>query len=76
MSLRHVIEQLRKKQRGQGPTEMVNYRNNKLTDFLKSYFEGQGSIRMILCINPKDVEYDESIVGKNTKYETACTSNV
>jgi kinesin family protein 23 len=31
---------------------MVPYRESKLTSFFKSYFDGEGRIRMILCVNP------------------------
>ncbi|CAF1594843.1 unnamed protein product, partial [Adineta ricciae] len=33
-------------------TLMVPYRESKLTSFFKSYFDGEGRIRMTLCVNP------------------------
>lgn len=38
---------------------MVPYRQSKLTSFFKSYFDGEGRIRMILCINPTVDGYEE-----------------
>ena len=40
---------------------MVPYRDSKLTLLFKNYFEGFGKIKMILCINPSLVEFDETI---------------
>uniref|UniRef100_A0A0K0E7M4 Kinesin-like protein n=1 Tax=Strongyloides stercoralis TaxID=6248 RepID=A0A0K0E7M4_STRER len=40
---------------------VIPYRENKLTIFLKNFFEGSGYIRMIICINPKLEDYDENI---------------
>ena len=51
---------------------MVPYRDAKLTHLFKNYFEGDGRVRMIVCVNPKADEYDETVVGwiyrKNFKY--------
>jgi kinesin family protein 23 len=38
---------------------MVPYRQSKLTSFFKSYFDGEGRIRMILCVNPTADGYEE-----------------
>ena len=38
---------------------MVPYRQSKLTSFFKSYFDGEGRIRMILCVNPTVDGYEE-----------------
>ena len=43
--------------------QMVPYRDSKLTLLFKNYFEGHGRIKMILCINPSAVEFDETIVS-------------
>ena len=40
---------------------MVPYRDSKLTMLFKNYFEGFGKIKMILCINPSAIEFDETI---------------
>jgi kinesin family protein 23 len=42
---------------------MVPYRDSKLTLLFKNYFEGNGKIKMILCINPSAVEFDETFVS-------------
>ena len=39
--------------------QMVPYRESKLTSFFKSYFDGEGRIRMILCVNPTVDGYEE-----------------
>ena len=41
---------------------MVPYRDAKLTHLFKNYFEGDGRVRMIVCVNPKADEYDETVV--------------
>lgn len=41
---------------------MVPYRDSKLTLLFKNYFEGNGKIKMVLCINPSAVEFDETVV--------------
>jgi kinesin family member 23 len=43
--------------------KMVPYRDSKLTLLFKNYFEGYGKIKMILCINPSAIEFDETIVS-------------
>ena len=41
---------------------MVPYRDSKLTPLFKNYFEGDGRVRMIVCVNPKADEYDATVV--------------
>lgn len=41
---------------------MIPYRDSKLTLLFKNYFEGNGKIKMVLCINPNALEFDETIV--------------
>ena len=41
---------------------MVPYRDSKLTNLFKNYFEGEGKVRMIVCVNPKSDDYDETMV--------------
>lgn len=60
MGLRNCIEILRENQRT-GVNKMVPYRDNKLTHLFKSYFEGEGKIRMIICVNPRSEDYDETL---------------
>ncbi|CAF2946028.1 unnamed protein product [Rotaria sp. Silwood2] len=58
MVLRQCFEILRENQ-AQGTSKMVPYRESKLTSFFKSYFDGEGRIRMILCVNPTVDGYEE-----------------
>lgn len=60
MALRNCMETLRENILS-GTRKMVPYRDSKLTLLFKNYFEGNGKIKMILCINPSQVEFDETI---------------
>lgn len=42
--------------------QMVPYRDSKLTHLFKNYFDGEGKVRMIVCVNPKAEDYEESLV--------------
>jgi len=42
----------------------VPYRDSKLTHLFKNYFDGEGKVRMIVCVSPKAEDYDESIVRR------------
>ena len=67
MALRNCIETLRENIIS-STRKMVPYRDSKLTLLFKNYFEGNGKIKMILCINPSSQEFDETIVSnKNRK---------
>ena len=39
----------------------VPYRDDKLTHLFRNYFEGTGSVKMIVCINPRQQDFDENI---------------
>ncbi|XP_020659349.3 kinesin-like protein KIF23 isoform X3 [Pogona vitticeps] len=60
MTLRTCIEALRENQT-YGTNKMVPYRDSKLTHLFKNYFDGEGKVRMIVCVNPKAEDYDESL---------------
>jgi len=60
MALRNCLETLRENIMS-GTRKMVPYRDSKLTLLFKNYFEGNGKIKMILCINPSSIEFDETI---------------
>ncbi|XP_053129060.1 kinesin-like protein KIF23 isoform X6 [Hemicordylus capensis] len=60
MTLRTCIEALRENQ-AYGTNKMVPYRDSKLTHLFKNYFDGEGKVRMIVCVNPKAEDYDESL---------------
>lgn len=61
MTLRSCLEILRENQ-NQGTSKMVPYRDSKLTHLFKNYFDGEGQVRMIVCVNPRADDYDETIV--------------
>lgn len=60
MVLRTCIETLRENQKF-GTNKMVQYRDSRLTHLFKNYFDGEGKVRMIVCVNPCAVEYDETL---------------
>lgn len=65
--LRRCFEQLRENTRKRKIGEVpVPYREQKLTLLFKSYFEGHGKIRMIVCVNPRPSDYEENIVSRCT----------
>lgn len=43
--------------------QMVPYRDSKVTHLFKNYFDGEGKVRMIVCVNPKADDYDETMVS-------------
>ena len=42
--------------------QIVPYRDSKLTLLFKRYFDGEGKVSMIVCLNPRSSDYDETIV--------------
>lgn len=60
MTLRSCLEILRENQLT-GGTKMVPYRDSKLTHLFKNYFDGDGQVRMIVCVNPSAEDYDETL---------------
>lgn len=60
MVLRNCIDALRENQRS-NQSKLVPYRDSKLTQLFKSYFEGQGSIKMTICVNPSADDFDETV---------------
>lgn len=60
MKLRSCIDVLRENQR-LNQNKIVPYRDNKLTHLFKSYFEGCGSIKMTICVNPSSDDFEETI---------------
>ncbi|CAN7984364.1 unnamed protein product, partial [Ixodes hexagonus] len=59
MVLRTCIEILRENQTT-GSNKMVPYRDTKLTHLFKNFFDGEGKVRMIVCVNPRPDDYDET----------------
>ena len=67
MALRNCMEAL-KENLASTTKKIVPFRDSKLTMLFKNYFEGNGKIKMVLCINPSSQEFDETIVSlKKTK---------
>lgn len=62
MTLRTCLEILRENQLN-GSNKKVPYRDSKVSHLFKNYFEGEGSVKMIVCINPRNEDYDESVVS-------------
>ncbi|KAI6648494.1 hypothetical protein LOD99_8126 [Oopsacas minuta] len=58
MVLRTCIETLRDNQT-QGCNKLVPYRDSRLTHLFKNFFEGEGKVRMIICLNPRNEDYEE-----------------
>ncbi|KYN28299.1 Kinesin-like protein KIF23 [Trachymyrmex cornetzi] len=67
MTLRSCLEILRENQ-NQGTNKIVPYRDSKLTHLFKNYFDGEGQVRMIVCVNPRADDYDETIVRQVMKF--------
>ena len=59
MTLRNCLEILRENNMN-GIAKKVPYRDSKLTHLFKNYFDGEGSVKMIVCINPRSEDYDET----------------
>lgn len=59
LTLRKCFDYLRENQKG--ASKLIPYRDSKLTHLFKSYFEGDGIVKMIICINPNLNDYEEII---------------
>jgi kinesin family protein 23 len=46
-----------------GANKMVPYRDSKVTHLFKNYFDGEGQVKMIVCVNPRAEDYDETVVS-------------
>ncbi|CAN9506586.1 unnamed protein product [Ophioblennius macclurei] len=61
MTLRTCMEVLRENQMC-GTNRMVPYRDSKVTHLFKNYFDGEGRVRMVVCVNPKADDYEETML--------------
>ncbi|XP_056273656.1 kinesin-like protein KIF23 isoform X1 [Pseudoliparis swirei] len=61
LNLRTCIEILRENQMC-GTNRMVPYRDSKVTHLFKNYFDGEGKVRMVVCVNPKVDDYEETLL--------------
>jgi len=60
MNLRRCMERLRENQKT-GRNGAVPYRDDRLTHLFRNYFEGIGSVKMIVCVNPRQADFDENV---------------
>lgn len=60
MTLRTCMEILRDNQLNNA-NRLVPYRDSRLTLLFKNYFEGEGGVHMIVCINPASEDYEENL---------------
>lgn len=60
MTLRTCLECLRDNQKG--GNKMIPYRESRLTHLFKNFFEGEGQVSMIVCVNPAIKDLDETLV--------------
>ena len=60
MNLRRCIEKLRENQKS-GKNGAVPYRDDRLTHLFRNYFEGIGSVKMVVCVNPRQADFDENV---------------
>lgn len=58
-ALRKCIRALRDRE----PTSTIQYREYSLTRLFKSYFEGHGSVCMVLCVKPTAEDYHENNIA-------------
>uniref|UniRef100_A0A3B4YPV1 Kinesin-like protein n=1 Tax=Seriola lalandi dorsalis TaxID=1841481 RepID=A0A3B4YPV1_SERLL len=61
LTLRTCIEILRENQMC-GTNKMVPYRDSKVTHLFKNYFDGEGKVKMVVCVNPKADDYEETLL--------------
>merc|ERR1719370_1322164 len=59
MTLRNCIEVLRENQTT-GGNKAVPYRDSKVTHLFRNYFEGEGKVKMVVCVNPRPTDYEEN----------------
>jgi len=60
MTLRNCIEVLRDNQNS-GGNKAVPYRDSRVTHLFRNYFEGEGKVKMVVCVNPRPTDYDENV---------------
>eukprot|EP00092_Neocalanus_flemingeri_P041223 GFUD01044883.1.p1 GENE.GFUD01044883.1~~GFUD01044883.1.p1 ORF type:complete len:890 (-),score=276.71 GFUD01044883.1:140-2809(-) len=60
MTLRSCIEVLRDNQ-ASGGNKAVPYRDSRVTHLFRNYFEGEGMVKMVVCVNPRPADYDENM---------------
>ena len=69
MTLRKCFDVLRENQKSlitngnnaNNQQQKVPYRDSKLTHLFRSYFEGEGAVKMVLCLNPGADDFEETL---------------
>ncbi|KII74067.1 Kinesin-like protein KIF23 [Thelohanellus kitauei] len=61
MTLRNCIEILRDNQKSRSACRVVPYRESRLTLMFRNFFEGDGRIRMIICLNAIPGDFEENL---------------
>jgi hypothetical protein len=64
MSLKTCLEILHENQM-LGTKKLVPCRDSKLTYLFKNFFEGENPIHVLICVNPRATDFDETVVSKN-----------
>ncbi|XP_055913286.1 kinesin-like protein KIF23 [Eupeodes corollae] len=59
MTLRTCLEYLRENQTTSNQKK-IPYRDSKITHLFKNYFDGEGQVCMIVCVNPRAEDFDEN----------------
>ena len=60
MTLRTCLEILRDNQAA-GSSKPVPYRDSRVTHLFRNYFEGEGKVKMVVCVNPRPADYEENV---------------
>lgn len=60
MTLRTCLEILRDNQTS-GHSKPVPYRDSRVTHLFRNYFEGEGGVKMVVCVNPRPADYEENV---------------
>ena len=60
MTLRTCLEILRDNQ-ASGTSRPVPYRDSRVTHLFRNYFEGEGKVKMVVCVNPRPADYEENV---------------
>ena len=60
MTLRTCLEILRDNQ-SSGHNKPVPYRDSRVTHLFRNYFEGEGKVKMVVCVNPRPADYEENV---------------
>lgn len=64
MTLKVCLEILHENQM-LGTKKLLPYRDSKLTYLFKDFFEGEGYIHMLICVNPRGADFYETLVSRN-----------